>query len=672
MEEKKLTENEEIKEVIVETPAPIAEAEAPVAEPEPVAEATEPEAEDAKTEIQKDEPEVEATAPEEEPSEPVATEAEPEVETAAPETQKAEPEIEKQAPQTKAEVLSILKEVAQNGGNIRRQDLEALKQAYHRFRAAEIAKDREAFLAAGGQEDAFIPAPDDEEQNFKAQYNLIREQRARFAEEEENEKKQNLARKLEIIEQIKQAATSPDEADKNYELVKQLQSEWKEIKQVPAENATELWKNYQHYVEQFYDQLHLNYEARQYDFKKNLEIKLRLCEAVEKLADTTDAVSAFHQLQTLHQQFRETGPVAKSEREEVWARFKAASTIINKRHQAFFEEQKKQEEENLAKKTALCEEVEQIDLDSISGRGDWDKLTKKILDIQARWRTIGFTPRKQNAEIFERFRATCDRFFQQKAAFFKSQRETFSANLQIKNQLVAEVEALKESTDWNTTANKIVELQKQWKEVGPVAHKASEAVWKRFNEACNYFFEKKNEATSGQRREEEENLAKKKELLTALENLLAEKADDAVEKFRELQSAWSNTGHVPFRKKEKINRRYRELCDKVFEEFNISAHRRDVENFRKRVSEKTGSALDREIARLQAAFEAKKEEIKNYETNLSFFSSKSKTGNSLVEEINKKIAHLKGDLQALSDKINAAREQADAQESDDNTAENAE
>ncbi|MBR1386876.1 MAG: DUF349 domain-containing protein [Alloprevotella sp.] len=627
MEEKKLTENEEIKEVIVENENPVVADEQPAAEPDPT--------------------------------------VEPE-DTPADSDNKDE---EKKTPQSKADVLDILKEVAQNGGNIRRQDLEALKQAYHRYRTAEIAKEREDYLAGGGQEDTFIPTPDPDEQNFKAQYNLIREQRAKFAEEEESEKKQNLARKLEIIEQIKQAATSPDEADKNYELVKQLQAKWKEIKLVPAENATELWKNYQHHVEQFYDQLHLNYEARQYDFKKNLEIKLRLCEAVEKLANMDDVISAFHQLQNLHQQFRETGPVAKTEREAVWNRFKDASTVINKRHQAYFEEQKKAELENLEKKTALCEEIEQIDVDQISGRSEWEKFTKKIIDIQTRWRAIGFTPRKQNAEIFERFRAACDKFFQKKAAFFKEQRESFAANLRAKNELVQAAEELKDSTEWNKTTNKIIELQKRWKEIGPVAHKASETVWQRFNDACNYFFEKKNEATSGQRQEEAENLAKKLQIIADLEKLAEEKADDIAEKFHQLQDEWANTGHVPFRKKEKIYRQYREVCDKLYEEFHLSARRREVENFRKHVSEKSGSSLEREIARLQAAFEAKKEEIKNYETNLSFFSSKSKTGNSLVEEINKKIEHLKQDLQVLADKISAAQSQETTEQSADETAE---
>lgn len=584
-------------------------------------------------------------------------EVETPVETPEPLAEPEEQPVERKVPQTKAEVLSQLKEIAQNGGNIKRQELEALKQAYHRYRAAEIAKEREAYLEAGGQEDAFIPAPDNDEQNFKAQYNLIKEQRAKFAEEEETEKKQNLARKQEIIEQIKQAATSPDEADKNYDLVKQLQAEWKEIKQVPAENATELWKTYQHYVEQFYDQLHLNYEARQYDFKKNLEIKLQLCEAVEKLVELDDPVSAFRQLQALHQQFRETGPIAKDKREEVWNRFKAASTLINKRHQAHFEDQKKEEEDNLVKKTALCEEVEQIDIEKISGRGEWDKLTKKILDIQARWKTIGFTPRKQNTEIFERFRAACDRFFQQKAAFFKQQREEFAANLQAKNKLIEEAEALKDSTEWNSTSNKIIALQKKWKEVGPVAHKVSETVWKRFNEACNYFFEQKNAATSDQKKEEEENLSKKKNILDELEKLIDNATEDVSEKFHALQAEWANTGHVPFRKKEKLYQRYREICDKLYKELNLSVRRREVENFRRRVSEKAGNALEREITRLQTAFEAKKEEIRNYETNLSFFSSKSKSGNSLVEEINKKIEHLKDDLKVIAEKIEAARSQ---------------
>lgn len=577
-------------------------------------------------------------------------------------------ESERPAPATKAEVLERLKEIAREGGNIRRPDLEALKQAYYRFHSAEIVAAREDFVKNGGAAEDFKPAPDPDEQTFKAEYDLIRELRAKAAAEEDAEKQENLKRKLAIIEEIKAAAASAGEADKNYEKVKQLQAEWKEIKQVPAENATELWKNYQLYCEQFYDQLHLNYEARQYDFKKNLEAKLRLCEAAEKLADEPDVISAFHQLQQYHQEFREIGPVEKDKREEVWNRFKAASTVVNKRHQDHFTALKEKEEENLKLKTALCEKVEAIDVDNVKSNADWDKLTKGVLEIQAEWRTIGFTPKKDNTLIFERFRAACDRFFQRKAEHFKSQREKFNANLEIKNKLVETAEALKESTDWAATTNKLIALQKQWKESGPVPHKVSDAIWKRFNEACNYFFDKKNEATGDQRREEEANLETKNSIIAELTNLLTETGDDLLQKVRDLQARWNETGHVPFRKKEEIYQQYRAICDKLYDQLHVSARRRNVDNFRRKVSEKVGNELDRERARLQAAFEAKKAEIQNYETNLSFFSAKSSSGNSLVADIEKKVARLKSDLEEISEKLKAARQQAKAETKKDEEA----
>jgi hypothetical protein len=570
-------------------------------------------------------------------------------------------ESERPAPATKAEVLERLKEIAREGGNIRRPDLEALKQAYYRYHSAEVVAAREEFVKNGGAAEDFKPAPDADEETFKAEYNLIRELRAKSAAEEEAEKQENLKRKQAIIEEIKTAAASPEEADKNYEKVKQLQAEWKEIKQVPAENATELWKTYQLYCEQFYDQLHLNYEARQYDFKKNLEAKLRLCEAAEKLAEESDVISAFHQLQQYHQEFREIGPVDKEHREEVWNRFKEASTVVNKRHQDHFTALKEKEEENLKLKTALCEKVEAIDVDNVKGNTDWDKLTKSVLEVQAEWRTIGFTPKKDNTQIFERFRAACDRFFQRKAEHFKTQREKFSANIEVKNKLAEAAEALKESTDWAATTNKLIALQKQWKESGPVPHKVSEAIWKRFNEACNYFFDKKNEATGDQRREEEANLEKKNSIIAELTTLLNETGDDLLQKVRDLQARWNEVGHVPFRKKEEIYQQYRAICDKLYDQLHVSARRRHVDNFRRKVSEKVGNELDRERARLQAAFEAKKTEIQNYETNLSFFSAKSSSGNSLVADIEKKVARLKEDLTEITEKIKAIRQQAKAE-----------
>lgn len=564
-------------------------------------------------------------------------------------------------PTSKCEVVERLKEIVYNGGNVERTELEHLKMLYYRFHNAEVTAARDLFISEGGKAEDFRPAPDMEEENFKAQFSLIRELRNKAAQAVEAEKQANLKRKQEIIERIKELATTPEAADKGYNEVKDLQAEWKEIKQVPAENATELWKHYQLYTEQFYDQLRLNHEMRAYDFKKNLEIKTHLCEAAEKLAEVEDPISAFHQLQKLHQEYREAGPVAKEMREQIWKRFKDASTIINKRHQDHFEQIKAQEEQNLEKKTELCQKVENIDLEPLKTYAQWEEITKQILAYQAEWKTIGFTPRKVNNEIFERFRTACDRFFQAKTTYFKANREKLNANLAAKNALVEKAEALKDSTDWGTTTNKFIELQKQWKTIGAVPHKVSDAIWKRFNDACNYFFDKKTEANAGQRKEEEANLEIKKGIIADLEKLASETTDNMLQTVRDLQTRWNETGHVPYSKKEKIYHRYRELCDKIYDTLHESAGRRRMDNFRKNVADKGGSELTRERSRLQSIFDAKKQEIQTYETNLTFFRSSSKKGNSLVADIEKKVTRLKSDLEEISQKIKAVADQIKAE-----------
>lgn len=584
------------------------------------------------------------------------------VATTATETTENDNEAPKPAtPTTKAEVIERLKEIVHNGGDVERAELDKLKMLYYRFHNAEVTAARDKFIEEGGKAEDFMPAADADEENFKAQFALIRELRSKAAEEAEKQKQQNLKRKQEIIERIKALAATPEDADKGYSEVKELQAEWKEIKQVPAENATELWKTYQLYIEQFYDQLRLNHEMRAYDFKKNLEIKTHLCEAAEKLADVEDPISAFHQLQKLHQEYRETGPVAKELREEIWKRFKDASTVINKRHQDHFEAIKAKEEENLQKKTELCQKVEALNLDELKTYAQWEEMTKQVLALQAEWKTIGFTPRKVNTEIFDRFRTGCDRFFQAKTAYFKANREKLNANLTAKNALIEKAEALKESTDWAATTNKFVELQKQWKEIGPVAHKVSDAVWKRFNEACNYFFDKKNAANSEQRKEEEANLELKKGVIAELEKLVENAGDNLLQSVRDLQARWNEIGHVPYSKKEKMYRRYRELCDKIYDTLHESAGKRRMDNFRKNVADKGGNELTRERSRLQGAYDAKKQEIQTYETNITFFRSSSKKGNSLVADIEKKVARLKEELQEIALKIKTVNEKIKAE-----------
>ena len=410
-----------------------------------------------------------------------------------------------EVPQTQEEVVARVKELAEADAPAEKQELDALKQAFYKIHKANVAAARAQFIENGGEPEAFLPVPNVLEDEFKAAMNVIKQKRAELQAELYRQKEENLQKKQEILERIKTLSATPEEANQAYKEFKELQNQWKELTLVPAEKANELWKTYQLYVEQYYDQLKLNNEFREYDFKKNLEIKTHLCEAAEKLNEEADVISAFQQLQALHQEFKETGPVAKELREEIWARFKAASTAVNKRHQQYFEELKQKEEENLAHKTALCEKIEAIDPTAIKTAAAWESQTQQIIEMQKEWRTIGFAPQKMNVKIFERFRGSCDRFFTEKASFFKRLKEEQAQNLARKTELCEKAEALKDSTDWKATADKLMQIQKEWKTIGAVPKKHSESLWQRFIGACDYFFEQKGKNTASQRGEEKEN-----------------------------------------------------------------------------------------------------------------------------------------------------------------------
>lgn len=574
------------------------------------------------------------------------TETQPEVATEAPvETQPQKAE-KTPAPTTKEEVIVRLKEYLQNGEPADRSATDQLRSIFYRLQTESINAAREAFVAEGGAEDDFKPEACPLEQEYKTLMTTIKEQRAQIAAEQENERKQNLERKMAIIESIKEMVSNPDDVDKNYDQFKALQAEWKEIGAIPADQVTDSWKNYQHNVEQFYDLLRINHEMRAYDFKKNLEIKTQLCETAEKLAEYEDVISAFHQLQKLHQEFRETGPVAKELRDEVWSRFKAASTTINKRHQDHFLGLKQQEEDNLAKKTSLCEQVEALTFEGLNSVTEWDAMSQLIIGMQNEWKTIGFTPRKVNQEIFERFRAACDKFFAAKTTYFRTLRESLADNLAKKTALCEKAESLQDSTDWGATTNALVALQTEWKTIGPVAHQVSDAIWKRFHTACNVFFDRKKVANSGQRDEEKANMAKKQDIIARLEKLIEEGSDKLHQEVKALQAEWNEVGHVPFSKKEKLYRAYRAACDKLYETIHQSAGRRRIDNLVRRAAQGGN-----ERQRLQRVYDEKKAEIQNYETNLSFLTTKSKAGNSLVADIERRIATLKGDLDLLAQKI---------------------
>ena len=613
---------------VAEEATPVAEEEAPAA------------TEEAPATVGEETPEEETPATEEEAS---ATEA-----------------AEAHLPLNKEEVVARIKEIASGEDAGDKSEVDQLKVLFYKYHNAEVQEAFRRYLDEGGEADKYIPQIDPLEAEFRAAMQIVRERRAAQQEALEEQKQKNLERKLAILERIQQMASTPEEANQTFNEFKALQAEWKEIKAVPAERATELWKNYQLYVEKFYDLLKLGHELRDYDFRKNLEIKTRLCEQAEALAEVPDVIQAFNQLQGLHQEWKETGPVAKELRDEIWNRFKAASTVVNKRHQAHFEALKAQEEENLAAKTALCEELEGMATEGLKSFADWDSITQKIIALQAKWKTIGYAPQKMNTQIFERFRTACDAFFEKKSQFFQRQKEELNANLARKKELVEKAEALKDSTEWRKTGDALIQLQKQWKEIGAVPRKYSETLWKRFIAACDQFFEAKQAATAGQREEEQGNLQQKQGIIEQLKALASEGAEDVLQKVRELQQQWNEVGHVPFRDKDRLYKEYREICDKLYGALNATQARRRLNNFRNSLAqkiEKEAGSLEGERNRMMRAYERMRDEIKTYENNLGFLTTSSKKGNAMVDAMKKKVEKLREELHLLGEKIKAVDEE---------------
>lgn len=564
---------------------------------------------------------------------------------------------------TKKEILARLKEIVANKEFSNKEEIDHLKTSFYKIHIAEREARLKEYLNDGGDPEKYQIVPDEDENIFKAEMAVIRENRTKIFQQQEAEKQENLEKKLEIINKIKAMATSPEQANKSYAEFKELQQQWKEIKAVPANKASELWRSYQLYVEQFYDLLKLNIEAREYDFKKNLELKTKLCESAEKLAEEQDVISAFHQLQELHQQYREIGPVAKDLRESIWTRFKAASTVINKRHQQHFESLRAKEEDNLARKTELCEKAEAIAKEENKGASDWEKHTKEIIALQAEWKTIGFAPQKMNVKIFERFRGTCDDFFGRKAAFFKELKESFAANVEKKKALIEKARSMSDSTDWKSTGDKFIALQKEWKTIGSVPKKIGDQLWNDFLEACNKFFAARNAANAGVHNEERANLEKKRSIIAKLRDFTTEGVENVQEKIQQLVEEYNAVGHVPYKEKDNVYNEYHAVLDKLYKELNISSTRRKLDNFKtnlKNVAKRGEDALDNERGRLMRRYDQLRQEIQTYENNLGFLTASSKKGNSLVDEMNRKVQKLKDDMELVKQKIKAIdAEQAD-------------
>ena len=555
---------------------------------------------------------------------------------------------------TKEEVIERLKEIASNEETPQKEEIDLLKSAFYRLHLAEREAEQKAFIEAGGAPEDYKALPSESEQIFKAELSLIKEKRAKYLLKLEEEKKENLTKKLAIIEAIKEISTSPDVANKSYNHFKELQQQWKEIKAVPADKANDLWRNYHLYTEQFYDLLKLNNEAREYDFKKNLELKTKLCELAEALNDEKDVISASAKLQELHHQYREIGPVAKELREEVWLRFKNASTVINKKHQAYFETLRAKEADNLEKKTTLCERLEALNTNKSTTINAWEAQSKEVLDIQKEWKTIGYATQKMNVKIFERFRKACDEFFENKAMFFKDMKDTFAINIEKKKKLIETAKQLVTSTDWNATGEKFIRLQKEWKTIGHVPRKTGDKLWEEFNSTCNKFFDARKEAGADAHENEHKNLERKQNIVQQLKTFVEEKAEDVQDKVLSLMKEYNNIGHVPYKEKDKIYAEYQEVVDRLKKELNISIARKRLDAFKnnlKKVVEQGENALESERNRLFRAYERITQELKTYENNLGFFNASSKKGNSLVDEMNRKINKLKDEIELLKNKI---------------------
>lgn len=563
----------------------------------------------------------------------------------------------------KPELMERLKQIVAEPKRYVRGEVDALKQAYYKIRRAEIEASKKEFLEGGKEEKDFVVPEDETEAQIKSLITEYREKRSSMAAEEERQKETNLVLKQHLIERLKALTESQDDFNKRYNEFREIQRKWKEIKLIPQEHSKELWRNYQLYNERFYDIVKINNQFRDYDFKKNLEMKTALCETVERLSNEPDVISAFHQLQKLHQQWREIGPVAKEFRESVWERFKEASTVINKKHQTHFEGLKEQEEKNLEEKTAICEEIEAIDFEVLKTMKDWEKKTEDVMALQAKWRTIGFATKKQNVKIFERFRAACDNYFNKKSEFYKSIKQEMDKNLELKRALVEKAESMKDNTDWKETTKAFVEIQSEWKKIGPVARKYSEAIWKQFIAACDYFFEQKNKEVSSQKTEEIENLEAKKTLIEKINALDESMADeDALSVLRGYISEWSNIGFVPFREKDKLYKLFREAADKQFDRLKVNERDRRVQQFRSNLTELAEAGKNKlysEREKLMRIYDRMKNELQTYENNIGFFNVSSKGGDGLLKEMDRKIARLKEEMEVIVKKIEAIDENLD-------------
>lgn len=560
-------------------------------------------------------------------------------------------------PLSKSEILDEMRRLSElDAAEIQPDSVSRLKQQFYSLRNEELRAEREAYLAVEGNDpEAFVAAADDAEEAFKELAGVIREKKAAQRAAIEAEQQANLDRKKEIIEKLVAMSADADNVNRVFPEVRELQAQFKEIGEVPQQYSSEVWKNYQEAVEKFYDQLKINKELRDYDFKKNLAEKEALVAEAEKLQAEEDVIVAFKRLQELHDQWRAIGPVPKEVREQIWGRFKDLSTEVNKRYQDYFVERKAKERENEEAKIAICERVEALDFSSLGTYAAWDAMTKEFIAAQADWKKLGFASRKANTELFARFRGVCDKFFAAKADFFKQMKDVLATNLERKIALCERAEALKDSTDWRATADELTRMQKEWKTIGAVAKKYSDQVWNRFLAACDHFFEQKKKSTSGTRRNERANLEQKQEIIEKLKALEANTPDreEAIKTLKDLQAEWQSIGHVPFAEKDAIYDAYRKVVNNIYGKFDNARRDSRMESFTSSLSEIGGDTnrLYRERERLLRVYEQRRGELQTYENNMGFLSARSKNADSMLRDMQRRMQRLKDDLAELEAKI---------------------
>lgn len=555
---------------------------------------------------------------------------------------------------SKEELRDALKDIVDSDNMEAHKEVTAIKQAFFNLKSRENIELLDAYVEAGNDPATFSAQPDEVENELKSLYAEFKERRAAYLAAEEARRADNLEKKQEILTRMEEIAGDIDNVNTKFPEFQQLQVDFKEIKDVPATAETDIWKQFQNVVERFYDNLKINKELRDFDFKKNLEAKRALIDEAKKLESVSDPVAAFRLLQGLHDQWRAIGPVAKEIRDEIWDEFKDASTVINKRHQDYFEQRKASELANEEAKTKLCEEIETIKSDEIKTFADWNATTERIVELQKKWKEYGYASKKANTVLYNRFRKACDDFFAAKAAYFQRTKDELNSNLEKKTALCEKAESLKNSDDVKKATDEIVKLQTEWKSIGSVPRKHSDALWQRFTSACNYFFDERKRQNKERHREEQENLDRKRDIIARLSELPKDgDRREIMPKIKELQAEWQTVGFVPFKMKDKIFTEYRAVCDALYDAYNQREARQRMSNFQNRVSELKGDGnkINRERDRLIRVCESRRMELKTIENNMGFFSVKSSAGNSMLKDMENKVKRIKEDIKELEAKI---------------------